>query len=152
MIRQGVRICRYAVRIIPKCCPDVTGNSVRMLPKYAQNDGQLVIRGTAYENKLIESLFIYLSALEELNIELPIFIFLTLVGIRGYFMFVGEKRFNVQGNSGIDRDILLLPEVIIENYDTAPEDILKPCFDAMWNACGFPKSPNYDDAGKRIEK
>jgi len=35
MIRQGVRICRYAVRIIPKCCPDVTGNSVRILPKYA---------------------------------------------------------------------------------------------------------------------
>ena len=24
MIRQGVRICRYAVRIIPKRCPDVT--------------------------------------------------------------------------------------------------------------------------------
>ena len=37
MIRQGVRICRYAVRIIPKRCPDVTGNSVRMLPKYALN-------------------------------------------------------------------------------------------------------------------
>jgi len=35
MIRQGVRICRYTVRIIPKCCPEVTGNSVRMLPKYA---------------------------------------------------------------------------------------------------------------------
>ena len=35
MIRQGVRICRYAVRIIPKRCPDVTGNSVRILPKYA---------------------------------------------------------------------------------------------------------------------
>ena len=35
MIRQGVRICRYAVRIIPKRCPDVTGNAVRMLPKYA---------------------------------------------------------------------------------------------------------------------
>ena len=35
MIRQGVRMCRYAVRIIPERCPDVTGNSVRMLPKYA---------------------------------------------------------------------------------------------------------------------
>ena len=114
-------------------------------------DGRLLIYGTAYENKLIESLSIYLSALKELNIELPIFIFLTFVGVRGYFMFVGEKRFNVQGNSGIDRDILLLPEVIIENYDTAPEEVLKPCFDALWNACGFPKSPNYDDAGKRIE-
>ena len=116
-----------------------------------QNDGHLLIRGTAYENELIKSLSIYLSALKESNIEIPIFVFLTLVGIKGYLMFVGEKRFNVQGNSGIDRDILLLPEVIIENYDTAPEDILKPCFDAMWNACGFPKSPNYDDAGKRIK-
>jgi len=114
-------------------------------------DGRLEIRGTAYEIKLIESLSIYLSALKELNVELPIFIFLTLIGIKGYLMFVGEKRFNVQGNSGIDRDILLLPEVIIENYDTAPEEVLKPCFDAMWNACGFSKSPNYDDAGKRIK-
>jgi len=35
MIRQGVRICRYTVRIIPECCPEVTGNSVRILPKYA---------------------------------------------------------------------------------------------------------------------
>ncbi|MGE5615151.1 MAG: transposase, partial [Bacillota bacterium] len=35
IIRQGVRICRYAVRIIPKRCPDVAGISVRMRPKYA---------------------------------------------------------------------------------------------------------------------
>ena len=28
---------RQCVRIIPECCPDVTGNSVRMLPEYALN-------------------------------------------------------------------------------------------------------------------
>jgi hypothetical protein len=28
-------MCRYAVRIIPKCCPHVVGISVRMYPKYA---------------------------------------------------------------------------------------------------------------------
>lgn len=28
-------MCRYAVRIIPKRCPDVSGMSVRMRPKYA---------------------------------------------------------------------------------------------------------------------
>ncbi len=28
-------MCRYAVRIIPKCCPHVVGISVRMCPKYA---------------------------------------------------------------------------------------------------------------------
>ena len=118
-------------------------------PRY--NDGKLLISGIAYEIKLIESLSIYLSALKELNVELPIIIFLTFVGVKGYFMSVGQGMFKSRGEYEIDRDILLLPEVIIENYDTAPEEILKPCFDAMWNACGFSKSPNYDGAGKRIE-
>jgi len=116
-----------------------------------ENEGNLSIRGTAYEIQLIKSLTLYLSALKELNVELPIFIFLTFVGVKGYFMSVGQGMFAERGEYEIDRDILLLPEVIIENYDTAPEEVLKPCFNAMWNACGFPKSPNYDDAGKRIE-
>lgn len=118
-----------------------------------ENEGNLLsIRGTAYELKLIESSSIYLSSLKELNVELPIFIFLTLVGVKGYFMSFGQGMFKERGEYEIDRDILLLPEVIIENYDTAPEEFLKPCFDAMWNACGFPKSPNYNTAGKRIKK
>lgn len=115
------------------------------------NNGNLKIRGTAYEIKLIESLSIYLSALKELNVELPIFIFLTLVGVKGYFMSAGQGVYETRGEYEIDRDILLLPEVIVENYDTTPDEVLKPCFNAMWNACGFPKSPNYDDTGKRIE-
>jgi hypothetical protein len=117
-----------------------------------ENEGNLSIRGIAYEIKLIESSSIYLSALKELNVELPIFIFLTFVGVKGYFMSVGQGEYKHRGEDEIDRDILLLPEVIIENYNTALEDVLKPCFDAMWNACGFPRSPSYDDAGKRIEK
>lgn len=117
-----------------------------------ENEGNLLIRGAAYENELIKSLSMYLSALKELNIELPIFIFLTLVGVKGYFMLIGQGIFENEREYGIDRDILLLPEVIIENYDTAPEEVLKPCFDALWNACGFPKSPNYDNTGRRIEK
>ncbi len=116
-----------------------------------ENEGNLSIRGTAYEIQLIKSLSIYLSALKEIHVELPIFIFLTLVGVKGYFMSVGQGMFKERGEYEIDKDILLLPEVIIENYNTAAGDVLKPCFDAMWNACGFSKSPNYDDAGKRIE-
>jgi len=41
-----------------------------------------------------------------------------------------------------------LPEVILENY---PSDIaltLKPTFDAIWNAAGWPASLNYDDQGE----
>ncbi|MDD5014561.1 MAG: ATP-binding protein [Atribacterota bacterium] len=104
-----------------------------------ENGGKFLIHGTVYENELIKVLSGYLSTLKEINIELPIFVFLTFVGVRGYFMFVSEGRVSSLENSGIDRDILLLPEVMIENYDTAPEEVLKPCFDALWNACGFPR-------------
>jgi len=70
-----------------------------------------------------------------LNIDLPVLLFLTLVGVRGYSM---TDEVNT-----IDRDILLLPEIIIEeSYDIIAKDILKPCFDSIWNACGFPRSLN----------
>jgi hypothetical protein len=36
----------------------------------------------------------------------------------------------------VDRDILILPEVCIERYDEAAEDILKTIYEALWNACG----------------
>jgi len=113
-------------------------------------DGKLSIPSIAYESELIKSLPIYLSALQTLNVELPIFIFLTLVGVRGYLMGVGQRGF--AKDYTIDRDILLLPEVVIENYDIVPEDVLKPCFDAIWNACGFSGSRNYNNAGKWIER
>ena len=117
-----------------------------------ENEGNLTIRGTAYENSLIESLSVYLSALKELNVELPIFVFLTLIGVKGYSMSIGQGMFAERGEYEIDRDILFLPEVIIEKYDASPEDILKPCFDALWNACGYSKSPNYNNTGKYIKK
>ena len=45
----------------------------------------------------------------------------------------------------IDKDLLNLPEVMVENYETKPEHILLPCINAVWNACGFKKSPNFDE-------
>ena len=29
-----------------------------------------------------------------------------------------------------------------------PDAVLKPCFDSIWNACGYPRSMNYDEEGK----
>ena len=115
-------------------------------------DGKLSIPSITYERELIKSLPIYLSALETINVELPIFVFLTLVGARGYLMAADRFGLGIDEDDTIDRDILLLPEVIIESYDIVPEDVLRPCFDAIWNACGFSGSRNYNNAGKWIER
>lgn len=115
---------------------------------------ELSIPSIRYEKELIISLRNYLSVLKTLNVELPVFIFLTLLGVKGYSMSVAidRKDFSIDEVHPIDRNVLFLPEVVIESYDVIPEDILRPCFDSIWNACGFPRSENYNDAGKWVEK
>lgn len=107
---------------------------------------------TDYERELIKSLPDYLSILKTLNVELPIFIFLTLVGVRGYSMAFDKRRYWIDEVHTIDRDILLLPEIVVESYDVIAKDILRHCFDSIWNACGFSRSLNYDDTGEWVGK
>jgi len=108
----------------------------------------LFIPSIAYEKELITSLAEYLSVLKALNVEPPIFIFLTLLGIKGYTMAIDTWRYWVHERHTIDRDVLTLPEVMIESFDEATEKMLKPCFDSIWNACGFAEDFYYNDEGK----
>jgi hypothetical protein len=111
----------------------------------------LLIPSVLYEQELIHSLSNYLSLLETLTVELPIFVFLTLLGVKGYWM--GTDRLLLgRERHVIDRDIILLPEIPIENYQIVAEDVLRPCFDSIWNACGFPSSLNYNKDGKWVGK
>lgn len=115
-------------------------------------EGKLLIPSIVYERELIKSLSGYLSVLKTLNVEPPIFIFLTLLGVKEYSMSTGRMRATTYEVHTIDRNILLLPEIIIEDYDVVAEDVLRPCFDSIWNACGFPRSLNYNDAGEWGER
>ncbi len=115
------------------------------------HEQKLYIPSGLYEQELIRSLSNYLSSLETLTVEPPIFVFLTLLGVKGYSMAYRERRWDEASLNTIDRNVLALPEIIVENYDDRAERILKPCFDSIWNACGLPSSLNYKDgkwAGK----
>jgi hypothetical protein len=113
------------------------------------NNGEKAIHATAYENAIIETLTKYFHTLQEMNIELPIIIFISFVGVKNYKIITGEGIFRETREDSIDREILFLPEVIIENYDVMLSEILKPSFDVLWNAFDFPGSPNYNEDGKR---
>jgi len=113
-----------------------------------------VIFDKEYEPELIKSLSNYLDVLKTLGVEPPVFLFLTLLGVRDYRLSRGYQIFD----HGIDRDRLAIPEQIIKKFDEKLEHILRPCFDSIWNACGYPKCFNYDkgdnwtvkDTDKRI--
>ena len=84
---------------------------------------------------------------EKLSIPSPMAILLTLTGIRGYRMALPSGY--IKKPDPIDRDTLVIPEVISEGY--APTDqLLKPMFDAIWNASDWPHSPYFNEAGEWI--
>ena len=109
------------------------------------------IPSIAYERELLKSLPIFLKVLRDLNVNPPIFIFLTITGIKGFKMYVDPFKYFTSSYQ-IDKDVLLLPESLIETYDTEPKEILKPMFDLIWNACGFNGSLNFDENGNWIGK
>jgi len=114
------------------------------MKEISQGEKIYYLRST-YESSLIELLKLFIEIYKELSIPTPILIFLTLVNVEKC------KIRTINGHDSIyyfDRDIVNIPEIIVENYDDEPpEKILKPCFDAVWNACGFLRSFNYDDKG-----
>lgn len=44
----------------------------------------------------------------------------------------------------MDRDALLIPEILVESCDVDSATVLRPAFDAIWNAAGWPRCVNYD--------
>ena len=53
--------------------------------------------------------------MNEIGIEMPIFAFLTLTGVKGYSMYVDPSHYHFMEKHAIDRDILFLPEIVIDN-------------------------------------
>lgn len=111
---------------------------------------KLWISSVAFERELISGFYECLSILKTISVELPIFVFLTLIGVKGYSMLYGKHV--TRESASIDRDVLFLPEAIVESYNVKAESILKPIFDSVWNACGLPRSLHYDKNGDWIDQ
>ncbi len=60
---------------------------------------------------------------------------LSLINAKGYRMEVSSDYFYKP--EPIDRDIILLPELILETRDFEVDLFLKPILDAVWNASGW---------------
>lgn len=92
----------------------------------------------------------FLNSFRQIDVQPPIWGFLTITGTKGAripndFSFPDENR-------TIDRDVLSLPEFVIEELGTNPTAILRPVFDLVWNASGFACSVNFDKNGNWVDR
>lgn len=100
-----------------------------------------------YENEIIKALKRFLAAQQDLGVNPPLYIMLSLLDVRGYI--VGGHGLGL-GISvfPIEKQSLILPETELANFDDDITDVMKPLFDMVWNASGWTGSKNYDGNGK----
>lgn len=114
----------------------------------------LVDRGNGFlpiltvEEEIIGAVDRYLSACRELDLGLPVSICISLSGVNGMEIPLGPRALPTMDDATpIDREVLHLPDVIAEEHGLRTDRLLKPVFDALWQAGGFARSRNYNDAG-----
>jgi hypothetical protein len=106
-----------------------------------------------YEDALIRVLPFYLTVQRALGVTPPLYVMLSVLGVKGYH--VTLREYSGQARSQplhpIDRDDLLVPEVQLDNFECDPAEVLRPPFEAVWNAGGFVRALTYDASGARIK-
>jgi predicted HTH transcriptional regulator len=106
-----------------------------------------VDKNFSIEEKIITFLDNALKLLQKVGVQTPIYLFLHLVNVKGYGLGSTRLRQPFYGERGIDRDLLQLPEIVLQNYPINVASILKDWFEPIWNACGFEKCLSYDENG-----
>ncbi len=97
-----------------------------------------------YEIVLIEALNRYAKGLTKNNIDGSMFVFPALLNVKGYKIHSPQQLYPRETNTPIDRDHLTLPEVYIEDIKSfSAQNLMKPAFDRVWNACAYTGSGNY---------
>lgn len=100
-----------------------------------------------YEYFLIKKCIYFYNFLKKLNIELPIYMFITIIDAKGYRIFYNGAN-SIKLTNSIDRDMLELPEVEIKYYDMDIKKLAKDTINMIWNACGEEKSINFNQNGE----
>lgn len=92
------------------------------------------------ERSLVGSLPSYLRGYRKLGVHTPIWCCLTVTGTKGTAI---HRNLPFSRMLPIDRDVLYLPEALIDDLTADPLIVLKSLLDMMWNAAGYDQSPNF---------
>ena len=102
---------------------------------------------TPIERMLIEAIQQALSFYREFDVPLPIGIRFGIFGIKGYKIIDPDRLVYSVGEDVLERDHLIFPDVLVQSFDDDIPQLLKPAFDALWQAGDWVRSENYDEQG-----
>lgn len=98
-----------------------------------------VILGSHVEGRINNAIKRYLKALDDLEVKPPCFIMLSFIDIAEY-----KVTTDIHPNprsQPIKVQDLLIPEILLGNFDEFTTKLMKPVFNVLWNASGWPGNP-----------
>jgi len=105
------------------------------------------IHASHMEMTFIEALEKCLAVQKQMDVSSPLLIMGSLLGVAGRTIRSEQQSYRRRQVYPIDKDNLVLPDILIESLDVEPHTVLRPMFDIIWNAAGWSKSQNYDEEG-----
>ena len=112
---------------------------------YRNQQGVGVINNVRFEDRLVNALQAYIRQIQQWDIEPPYLVMLNLIGVKNHVITNRVDWFD--GIHTIGRDTLMLPDILIEEGQSNFGALLRPAFDALWQASGLSGSWNYDKDG-----
>jgi hypothetical protein len=103
------------------------------------------------EANILNGLGRFVGLFAENGIEPPVVVAISLLGFEGATLYPEEEAQASEEVHPIDRNTLLLPDVLIRAFNSDLESLLKPAFDALAQALGQPGSLSYGKDGKRVK-
>jgi hypothetical protein len=132
---------RSYVQIFHNGCIEAVNTS--LLKKH--ND-RLSIPSLTFEEELQKFLAASLPFLKKLAVEPPLYVMLSLLQVKGYYMGIDRGYYDDE-IVPFDRDSLLVPESVMESFNDDIDHLMHPILNRVWNACGVAKSTYYDENG-----
>lgn len=109
------------------------------------------------EKLIFETLPMWIEGLSALGVIPPVSIMASACNINNAFLLKTEKdggfirRLPEDDHLIIDRDVLTFTDALVNNFTTPLGKTLRPLFDSIWNAGGWPNDPYFDSDGQWVQ-
>ena len=112
------------------------------------------ILATNLENEVAKVLPLYVGSLKRLEVPPPVAVTISLLGVQGLLVDIGRNPIGYRMGlpPAINRHQLDLPMVMVEDLDELPSmrKLLRPMFDALYNAAGVSRNEMFGADGEWI--
>ncbi|MFG0258786.1 MAG: hypothetical protein ACF8LK_00425, partial [Phycisphaerales bacterium JB041] len=111
-----------------------------------EESGVRVLRGAWHEQTLVNSVGTYTNRLHGLGAQFPFVVFVSLTGLKNCSLQSGRAWRH--SREVVDRDLVTLPELIMEQHPDDLPLIMKETMDVLWQAGGLEGSPHFNAQGQ----